>query len=88
MKHLTFDFSSSLDLRVVSSSPTLGFKKQTNKKKEYSGLPLDVKSTWGNFNSTFINKLNQDLSVSVRRRTKVKWKTDHSRFRLAHSHPR
>ena len=34
LKHLTLDLSSGLDLRVMSSSPTLGFKKLHSKGRE------------------------------------------------------
>ena len=44
------------------------------KKKKNSGLPLDVQSTQVAFNSVFINRLKQDLSLLVKR-TKVEWET-------------
>lgn len=47
--------------------------------EESSGLPMDVEYIQVAFKSMFINRLNQDLSLSIKR-TKVEWKTDHSRF--------
>ena len=44
------------------------------KKKKNSGLPSDVQSTQVAFNSVFINRLKQDLSLLVKR-TKVEWET-------------
>ncbi len=40
--------------------------------KENSGLPSDVDFTWLAFNSMFINGLNWDLSLLVKR-TSMEW---------------
>lgn len=62
----------------------MGISRQTWKKgyvrtyrlaeKKNSGLPSDVQSTQVAFNSVFINRLKQDLSLLVKR-TKVEWET-------------
>lgn len=42
-----------------------------------SGLPMDVESAWVAFNSMFVNELNWDLSLLVKR-TRMGWKTLYS----------